>query len=140
MKPAHSFASGLIVLLCTGLICLLIIVRQKPDDGLMVPNEKAVAMELLTGKFSGPGYFQHTALDPVCNTSAGEVDVYITTLSAAAQMPRVFEARRFDETGRNRLHHLVERLTEPAPSRLSSPRLNLARLNLALDGLSQPVQ
>jgi len=134
MKITPVQLGRLAIVVCTLLVfaAYFMIAGLKSDD-LVIPNEKAVALAALEKKFTGPRYFQHTAADPVRAAEAGEVDIYITTASAVGQEQRIIEERHLSPESAAKLHRLIDKLTEPAPSRLFSERINLVRLNLALD-------
>ena len=134
MKITRSQLSGLLIVVCTLLaFAAYFMIAGWQSDDLEIPNEKAVALAALEQKFTGPRYFQHTAADPVRAAEAGEVDIYITSASAVGQAQRVIEERHFSSETAAKLHRLIDKLTEPAPSRVFSERINLVRLNLALD-------
>ena len=137
MKITRSQLSGVLIVVCTVLAfaAYFMIAGWRSDD-LQIPNEKAVALAALAQKFNGPRYFQRTPADPVRAAEAGEVDIYITSVSAAGQEKRIIEERHFSPETAAKLHRLIDKLTEPAPSRVFSERINLVRLNLALDLLN----
>ena len=62
--------------------------------------------------------------------------LWIPPDKAAAQIDRVMRERKFDEGARGKLDKLINDLTEPHPSRvIGGYRVNLARLNVALDAM-----
>ncbi len=96
-----------------------------------VPDEKAVAQELLEKKLSGPRYFQIGEPAPELPSP------YITPSQAKAQLDRVVAERKLDDTERAKVEALIKELTEPSPSRMvGTERLNALQLNLALDELN----
>jgi K+-transporting ATPase ATPase C chain len=102
--------------------------RMNNATEVPIPDEKAVAQELLEAKLSGPMYFQ------LGEPSAELPSPYITPALARAQLERVVNERHLDEAKRERLESLIKELTEPSPSRMvGTERLNVLRLNLALD-------
>ncbi len=104
---------------------------REPAEPL--PDEKKVAMELLTETQSGPGYFQ--AGDPAPVPDKHGI-VWLDPLAAREQIDRVAEARKLDAAGREKLARLIEEACEPHPSRVvGGDRINLARLNVALDAM-----
>lgn len=73
-------------------------------------------------------------------TSGSGLDPDISPESARAQIPRVLKARGMDAVpgGADTLDVLVKRFTEPRTlGVLGEERVNVLRLNLALDGLSR---
>jgi len=83
---------------------------QKADPG----NKSSIAIDLVTSSGSG--------LDP-----------HISLAAALYQAPRVARARGLSE---DRVRHLVEHFTEPRQwGFLGEPRVNVLKLNLALDHL-----
>lgn len=101
------------------------------EDAEPLPNERKVAMELLLETQAGPGYFQRG--DPAPDPDENGV-VWIDALAAREQIDRIVAARNGDEALKKRIGKLVDEGSEPHPSRMvGGERVNLARLNLALD-------
>ena len=124
----------ILVLSLLALAAYFMIASRRGDD-LVIPNEKAVAMAMLSHKFSGPRYFQLPPGELHPPPEIGEVDTFITVASASAQEQRIVEERHLSPESAAKLHRLIDKLTEPPPSRLFSERINLVRLNLAMDEL-----
>ncbi|QIF00661.1 potassium-transporting ATPase subunit C [Roseimicrobium sp. ORNL1] len=102
--------------------------RMSNATEVPIPDEKAVAQELLEAKLSGPKYFQ------LGESSAELPSPYMTPAQARMQLGRVVNERHLDAVKRERLENLIKELTEPSPSRMvGTERLNALRLNLALD-------
>lgn len=92
-----------------------------------LPDETAAARELLEAKLSGPAYFQFEDGSEVPRP-------YLTVAQTRMQTERVSATRQLSAEQRQELDRLIERLTEPSPSRMvGTERLNALKLNLALD-------
>ena len=105
----------------------------RDDAGLLLPDEKRAAMELLWEKQSGPGYFH---ADPGEAAPDENGVVWVDANDATAEIDRIARERKFDPAHREKLAELVQEASEPHPSRaVGGYRINLARLNLALDAL-----
>lgn len=101
------------------------------DDAEPLPNERKVAMERLVESQSGPEYF-HRHDHAVTQDEDGVV--WIDAAAAREQVDRIVAARKGDKDMKKRIHKLVDEASEPHPSRtVGGERVNLARLNLALD-------
>jgi len=101
------------------------------DDAEPLPNEKKVAMERLVASQTGPAYF-HPG-DPASAPDENGI-VWIDAAAAREQVDRIVAARKGDKDMKKRIHKLVDEASEPHPSRtVGGERVNLARLNLALD-------
>lgn len=99
-----------------------------------IPDEKKAAMELLAGTQTGPGYF-HPAQDSAAKPDEHGI-IWIEPVDAEAQVSRILEERKLGEPGRGKLLKLIGETSEAHPSRtVGGDRINLARLNLALDSL-----
>ena len=95
-----------------------------------IPDEQAVAQQLLEQKLKGPGYFE------IGEPSAELPNPYITPAKARAQVEHIVTERRLDAAGRAKLEELTNTLIEPSPSRMvGTERINALKLNLALDEL-----
>ncbi|MEO5914410.1 MAG: hypothetical protein ABIS50_09275 [Luteolibacter sp.] len=100
---------------------------------LPVPDEKVAAMELLAEKLSGPRYF-HAPVSGIQDVNGPWIDVD----EARQQQDRVIQERKLDAGQREELNRLISRLTEPQPARMvGGYRIQLERLNLALDGIKK---
>lgn len=102
------------------------------NGGERLPDEKRIAMLLLNEQRSGPGYFL-----PEPNAEPDEQGILWTSPSQAmGQIDRILKERRLGEGSRNQIQRLIAKTCEPHPSRaVGGERINLARLNVALDGL-----
>ncbi|QJE97759.1 potassium-transporting ATPase subunit C [Luteolibacter luteus] len=101
------------------------------EDAQSLPDEKKIAIERLVESQTGPAYFQSgdSAPDP---DSDGVV--WIDAVVARAQIDRIVAERKGDDAMKRRIDRLVDEASEPHPSRaVGGERINLARLNLALD-------
>jgi potassium-transporting ATPase KdpC subunit len=68
--------------------------------------------------------------------SGSGLDPHISPEAAMLQVSRVATARKFDETKKQEVQQLIKNLTEEAQfSLLGEPRINVFKLNLALDNL-----
>lgn len=106
------------------------VLRMSNATGTLIPDEKAVAQELLEQKLSGPKYFQ------LGESSTELPSPYITPAQARTQVERVVAERHLDIAEREKVKALIKELTEPSPSRMvGTERLNVLKLNLALDEL-----
>ena len=119
------------VLVLASLVLLLLIwpfQQNRPWKGFKVPDENKAAQLLLAQKLSGPRYFK---------PGQGAADLpfpFITPATAKQQLARVIQERHLDPADRGKLENLIEQLVELPPSRLvGSERINVLRLNLALD-------
>ena len=104
----------------------------KRSEEFVIPNERAVETEMLVQKFAGAKYFQQSPDNP---KREDRTEIFISVHSAEEQAKGIIQERHFSPEIALKLFHLIEMLTEPAPSRLFSDRVNLVRLNLALDEL-----
>lgn len=102
-------------------------------DSIPIPDEKAVAMEFLARKLSGPGYFSMPE-----NGMREPGGPWIGLEDVAGQMEKVIQERQWGQYEREQLQRLIERLAEPWPERMvGGSRIQLARLNLALDEIKR---
>ncbi|MEI6712220.1 MAG: hypothetical protein WCO60_00600 [Verrucomicrobiota bacterium] len=104
--------------------------RRSSD--LAIPDEKVVAMDALISRFSGPRYFHRPSES---SAASGDDEFYISVASALDQERRIVRERKLSPQAAERLHRLIEALTEPPSSRLYGDRIHYVRLNLALDEL-----
>jgi len=131
--PHPKLGTALLVLLLAALAVggTLLLQRAQPQR-LPIPDEKAVAADLLAQKLSGPRYFQRATPDQPPSTRSGEWT--ITVDDALAQMERVVTERRLDAQGAAKVRRLINQLATPPRSRMTGEdSINLLRLNLALD-------
>ena len=108
--------------------------RKKPK--LVIPDEEAVAFKLLAEKFTGPRYFQPNPSRTNQPPQGGSAEPRISVADARLQVKRIVAIRNLGPEVEMKLNELLERLTEPSPSRVvGEPEIKLLRLNLALDEL-----
>lgn len=83
------------------------------------------------------GLSPNATLPPdVVFASASGLDPHISSEAAHLQVDRIARARNFDAERRHKLNELVDRYTEqPQFGIFGEPRVNVFRLNLALDSL-----
>jgi len=81
--------------------------------------------------------FQGASLPPdVVFASGSGLDPHISPEAARLQADRIVRARKLSEEKRQRLYHLIGQYTEaPQFGILGEPRVNVFRLNLAVDSL-----
>lgn len=129
MKPSFRiFLVGLFVA-----ILGVVVWFKWRDDAEPLPDERKVAMELLEDKQSGPGYF-HPVTSPTTPDENGIL--WINSAEATGQIDRVIGERKLDEPAKGKILKLIQETSEPHPSRIvGGERINLARLNVALDAL-----
>ncbi len=71
-------------------------------------------------------------------SSASGLDPHISPGAARYQVDRIIKARSLDQTTKNSLYNLIDRYTEyPTLGLLGYPRVNVLKLNLALDSLAE---
>lgn len=94
-------------------------------------EEVVVAETLLAEKLSGPRYF-NAAISGIRD----EGGPWINVTDALSQVSRVAGERMLGPEGIREIRRLIEKLTEPHPSRMvGGERINLLRLNLSLDSV-----
>lgn len=99
-------------------------------ERVTIPDEKEAGLELLAGKLKGPGYF---SADGATEESGV---LWVTSDKIEAQVKRVIHEREFTSEETMKLNQVIKRLREPQPSRMTGgERVNLVRLNLALDAI-----
>jgi hypothetical protein len=125
-----AFYGGALVVLFLLFALAAYVLREINSSRVPIPDEKAVAQQLLEQKLSGPHYFE------IGEPSAELPHPYITPASARAQFEHIATERKLDATQRAKLETVIKALTEPSPSRMvGTERLNALKLNLALDAL-----
>ena len=104
--------------------------RSQSQSKFAIPDEKAAAEQLLAEKLTGPRYFQLEAPSPETPHP------YLSPFQAKAQVARIVSERQWSEDITDRVNLLIDSLAEPPPSRaIGTDRVNVYRLNLALDEL-----
>jgi hypothetical protein len=108
--------------------CLLWNRGPLPWKGFEEPDDIQAGREMLADKLTGPRYFQLGAETPEMPHP------YISLQDAHGQIERVARKRGLGMNGIQKLESLVQSLAEEPPSRLTgSSRVNVLKLNLALD-------
>lgn len=103
---------------------------HQEEAKLSIPDEKVVAEQLLAEKLTGPRYFK------LEEDTAETPHPYLSPFQARQQIERVAKVRHMDAGGVSKVEALIDKLTEPPPSRaIGTDRVNVWRLNLALDEL-----
>lgn len=131
--PHPKLGTAIAVLLAAILVAGgTLLLQRSQSQRLRIPDEKAVAADLLAQKLTGPRYFQRTTPDQNPSTRSGEWT--ITVDDAIAQMERVVTERHLDADGAAKVRRLIDQLATPPRSRMTGEdSINLLRLNLALD-------
>lgn len=131
--PHPKVGTAVLVFLLAALAVLgTLRLQHVQSQRLHIPDEKAIAADLLAQKLTGPRYFQLTASDRPATSS--RVELTITFDHALAQMDRVVTERHLDASGAAKVRQLLDQLTTPPRSRMTGEdSINLLRLNLALD-------
>lgn len=126
MKSPLRFLLLLLVLAACAAATWWFIRASEPEQ---LPDEKKAAMELLIDEQRGPSYFQAGA-----SVADEQGIIWIDALAARDQVERIVRERKGDEAMKTRIFKLIDEASEPHPSRaIGGERVNLARLNLALD-------
>lgn len=114
-----------------GVLLLAPHLRHRPR--FAVPDEKVAGVALLAEKLAGPGYFHASAVkEPGPFEEGGP---WIGVEDAQMQVPRVVMERHLDMEKAAAIKQLISQLAEAHPSRtIGGERVNLVRLNLAVDG------
>ena len=125
----------LIAVLVLGDIAAMWWFLGRPKDDARIPDEKRVAMiELSDRQQSGPEYFH---AEPATQPDEQGI-LWIAPDKAAAQVDRVMHERKLTDAGRDKLMKLIDEIAEDHPSRtIGGSRVNVARLNVALDSLEK---
>ena len=106
------------------------------DRSFKIPDEKKVGVALLAETLTGPRYFQEP--EHPSEFLRGEGGPWIAPEDAKNQVERVARERGYEARQAEKLEKLIEKLTEPHPSRvMGGERIQLVRLNLALDQLKE---
>lgn len=127
-----------IILAITIAVVLLAIGNAwfRHNRNLNIPDEKKAGVALLAETLTGPRYFQGP--EHPSDFLTGEGGPWIAPEDAMKQVERVAQERRYDAAQTEKLKKLIEKLTEPHPSRVvGGDRIQLVRLNLALDQLKE---
>ncbi|MCX6829760.1 MAG: potassium-transporting ATPase subunit KdpC [candidate division Zixibacteria bacterium] len=75
--------------------------------------------------------------DDLLFSSASGLDPHVSPQAARYQVDRIIKARHLDQTTKNSLYNLIDKYTEyPTLGLLGEPRVNVLKLNLALDSLA----
>ena len=103
----------------------------RKDAEQALPDERKVAMELLTDSQSGPRYFR--VAGEAANPDEQGI-VWIAPAIAQEQVDGILKERKLDASAKDKVLKLIDEASEQHPSRVvGGERINLARLNLALD-------
>src|SRR6267143_329940 len=136
LRPAAL--AFLVLTLITGIVYPLIVTAfaqlfpNKAAGSVIEVNGKAVADRIKALRETDPGNKAPVPADLVTASASG-LDPHISPQAAQYQISRVAKARGMDE---GKIRSLVEQYTEPRTlGVLGEPRVNVLRLNLALDAL-----
>lgn len=128
-RSLRIFFAGLLL----GVLGVVAWLAWQRDAGPPLPDEKKIALERLTESLSGPRYF-HAAGDAAKPDEQGIV--WIDPATAREQLDGILKERKLDAAAKDKVLKLIEEACEPPPSRVvGGERINLAKLNLALDAL-----
>lgn len=128
MKPSLRILLSALFLVLLGAGAWL---AWRKDAEPPLPDEKKAAMELLTETQTGPRYFRVTG-DAAKPDEQGLV--WIDPAAARDQVDGILKERKLNAPAKGKILKLIEEASEPQPSRVvGGERINLARLNLALD-------
>ena len=133
--PHPKLGTAFVVLLLAALaVGGTLLLQRSQSQRLPIPDEKAVAADLLAQKLTGPRYFQRTAPERTPQIRGGALT--ITVDEATAQVERVVTERHLDAKDAAKVRQLIDQLATPPRSRMTGEdSINLLRLNLALDEL-----
>lgn len=96
-----------------------------------VPDEQVAGLKLLAEKFAGSRYFHP---EPENENTGVPEKYYVSTAAVKAQAVHIVSERKLNPDQAKHLDAVIDRLTEPPPSRVTGPNsVNVLRLNLALD-------
>lgn len=128
-RSLRIFLAGLLL----GLLGAAGWLAWRKDAEPPLPDEKKAAMELLTEAQTGPRYF-HVTGDAAKPDEQGLV--WVEPAAAREQVDGILKERKLDASAKDKMLKLIEEASEPHPSRtVGGERINLAKLNLALDAL-----
>ncbi len=113
------------------------LIKYPRDRGVLSVSKReeiTAAESLLARKLSGPRYFNVS----VAGVSE-EGGPWISAADARSQVPKITAERKLGYEGVREIERLIGQITEPHPSRMvGGERLNLLRLNLSLDSITNP--
>lgn len=137
---AVQAAIGLVLL--AVLLGFAFFAERAKREQFVIPDEKAAAAARLSQTFKGPGYF---VVQPAEVMDSAGVSVashnatpepHLSATSAHSQVDRITQERSLGPQTSEKIHALIDRLTEEPKSRsVGKAHVNLLRLNLSLDSL-----